>query len=498
MSVVVTSRVKRTAGGRGGARGWMAYVMGHDAERSAAYRSDLGDPAATVAVIEALIHPTKRTTEAVSVVHSFSSSELDSSSPDDVQAAVDVTYEMLRRASPTEPVVVVAHTDSKGGFLHVHGLVVNHNLETGKANSNALMHWQIRAVNDELMAEIGLEVVQHQELAHDRSHALARHRGEPVPTEDQAAALTISKLDTKTWRAWMARRLDELVWDDRVTDIDTLTDIASEIGISIRQQAATKRSGGLPTLTYALVDDAGEVRRDGRRRLAGSQSKIGDAYTYRGLTETLATAAQYKEKERRIHEQSSHEAQAAAEAEQRAIDDALGGLHVAAVRAEPAYTPVIEQPVTEQPRAQPGAGAATPDCDGPRRSGPRRQPDELEPGVAEPAIEDTGGDGELEAAVAAAQRRLREQHLRVRERDDAGDARGAVPGAVQAAQPADERNDRGREEPELGREIRPGSARKASTGDAAQRDSDVFRRLREHEGRSSRRRRSKEADFEFG
>lgn len=489
MSVVVTSRVKRTSGGRGGAHGWMAYVMGHDAERSAAYRSDLGDPATTVAAIEALIHPTKRTTEAVSVVHSFSASELDSSSPDDVQAAVDVTYEMLRRASPTEPVVVVAHTDSKGGFLHVHGLVVNHNLETGKANSNALMHWQIRAVNDALMEEVGLEVVQRRELAHDRSHALARHRGEPVPTEDQAAALTIDELDTKTWRAWMATRLDELVWDERVTDIETLTDVAAEIGISIRQQAATKRSGGLPTLTYALVDDADDVRRDGRRRLAAPQSKIGDAYTYQGLTETLAMATEEKEKERKLHEQSSYEAQAAAEADQRAIDDALGGLHVATVRAEPSHTPVIEQP---------GAGAATPDCDGPRRSGPRSEPDELEPGVAEPAIEDTGGDGELEAAVAAAQRRLREQHLRVRERDDAGDARGAVPGAVQAAQPADERDDRWREEPELGRQSSPGSAREASGGDAAQRNPDVQRRLREHEERASRRRRSKEADLEFG
>lgn len=493
MSVVVTSRVKRTAGGRGGARGWMAYVMGHDAERSAAYLSDLGDPATTVAAIEALIHPTKRSTEAVSVVHSFSASELDSSNPDDVQAAVDVTYEMLRRASPTEPVVVVAHTDSKGGFLHVHGLVVNHNLVTGKANSNALMHWQIRAVNDELMEEVGLEVVQRRELAHDRSHALARHRREPVPTEDQAAALEISELDTKTWRSWMATRLDELVWDDRVTDIETLTDVAAEIGISIRQQAATKRSGGLPTLTYALVDDAGEVRRDGRRRLAAPQSKIGDAYTYLGLTETLAMATEEKEKERKLHEQSSHEAQAAAEAEQRAIDDALGGLHVAAVRAEPAHTPVIEQP-----GAEPRAGAATPDCDGPRRSGPRRQPDELEPGVAEPAIEDTGGDGELEAAVAAAQRRLRELHLRVRERDDAADTRRAVPGAVPAAQPADERNDRWRKEPELGREIRPGSAREASAGDAARRNPDVQRRLQEHEERPSRRRRNSEADLEFG
>lgn len=493
MSVVVTSRVKRTSGGRGGARGWMAYVMGRDAERGAAYRSDLGDPATTVAAIEALIHPTKRTTEAVSVVHSFSTSELDPSDPGDVQAAVDMTYEMLRRASPTEPVVVVAHTDSKGGFLHVHGLVVNHSLETGKANSNALMHWQIRAVNDDLMEEVGLEVVQRRELAHDHSHALARHRGEPVPTEDQAAALDINELDTKTWRAWMATRLDELVWDDRVTDIETLTDVAAEIGISICQRVATKRSGGLPTLTYALVDDAGDVRRDGRRRLAAPQSKIGDAYTYQGLTETLAMATEEKEKERKLHEQSSHEAQAAAEAEQQAIDDALGGLHVASVRAEPAHTPVIEQP-----GVQPGAGAVTPDCDGPRRSGPRRQPDELEPGVTKPAIDDTGGDGELEAAVAAAQRRLRELHLRVRKRDNAADTRRAVPGAVEAAQPADERDDRWREEPELRRQSSPGSARGASAGDAAQRNPDVLRRLQEHEERPSRRRRNSEADFEFG
>lgn len=293
MGVVVTSRV-----GRGGTPGWMHYVcLGNgDGDRVAGYCSDLGDPVETVEAVEAYMTGTRRTCEGLSVVHSFPLDELNPANPDDVQRAVDLTYQGLRRMSPHAPMVVVAHTDAEGGHLHTHALVVNHDTETGRAVRDNWMHWTVREKINEVCVEQGLSVPTPS-----ATRSRSPHLG-PAPAED---TLTPSACRSRAdVRQYLGGQIDAAILVDGVRTPDDVFRVLADRGISTVRKPDT---GHGDTLTFAAVDADGEVIRAERTSKRGRKSQIkvaasghqlGTAYTLDGISAQIAEVVAYKEMEK--------------------------------------------------------------------------------------------------------------------------------------------------------------------------------------------------------
>lgn len=283
MSVVVTSRVRRA-----GLRGWMRYVCGLDGERRAAWLSDLGGPAETVAAVEGFLRGTSRKNAGLSVVQSFRISELDPGDPAAVSTAVETTYSLMRRINPESPAVAVAHVDSASGFLHVHGLLVNHNLSTGRAaDSSRWQHWTVRRENDELMRELGLEVVRQSEIAPEPKWSRTISEDERLTVDDA--------LDRASVRAYLRQEIDAAILADGVETVDDVIAAAAARGVEIKiiegdrgrylDAAAVDVSGAV--IRNATTSKKGKTR---RIKIAATGTKLGVAYTPDGIAARLEAA----------------------------------------------------------------------------------------------------------------------------------------------------------------------------------------------------------------
>lgn len=299
MSVVVTSRVKRS-----GLRGWMRYVCGPENERAAAYISDLGGPAETVAAVEGFLAGTARKNAALSLVQAFRTSELDPADPDAVRVAVETAYELMRRINPDSPAVAVAHVDSAGGYVHVHGMIVNHDLESGyAADSSRWQHWTVRRVNDTLMTERGLEVVKAAEVAAEPAW------GKPV---DESAALTVSDAtDRATVRAYLRQEIDAAIMTEGVESLADVVRVAADRGIEIRITDGDRA----PHLDAAAVDEFGAVIRNEtvsksgkprRIKVVQTGSKLGSAYTPAGIESQIEAVRAYRAQEAQHEQETPH------------------------------------------------------------------------------------------------------------------------------------------------------------------------------------------------
>src|SRR5699024_5004084 len=111
--------------------------------------------------------------------------------------------------------------------------------------------------------------------------------------------LSVDELDKSTWREFLADRVDEALQDSRSVDLDSLAEVAKEHGVSIRAKTGKRATG----LTYALVDENGEVRRAGRSKFASSGTKLGADYTYEGV---LASIQQLREAEKEIDDEQGY------------------------------------------------------------------------------------------------------------------------------------------------------------------------------------------------
>ena len=72
-------------------------------------------------------------------------------------------------------------------------------------------------------------------------------------------------------------------------DFDSLRAVAREHGVSIEKKTSAKSEaeGRDPSVTYALVDDNGEVRRFGRSKAACTARKLGTDYQWSTLHDTM-------------------------------------------------------------------------------------------------------------------------------------------------------------------------------------------------------------------
>lgn len=249
--------------------------------RAAAWRSDFRNPYDAITSIESILKGTGRKNQALMVIQSFSADELDPNNPATPQIVADAAYALAKEVAPNSPCDVVVHLDSDGGNPHAHITIANVDLVTGKAaRENGLAHWVLKKANDKIMREMGLQVLEPHALAHDVNRSRSGEHTE---------GLTVDKLSKNTWREFLADRVDEALLDPRSVDFDSLRTVAREHGVSIEKKtsAKSKAAGRDPSVTYALVDDDGEVRRFGRSKAACTARKLGADYSWSQLHNTM-------------------------------------------------------------------------------------------------------------------------------------------------------------------------------------------------------------------
>lgn len=249
--------------------------------RAAAWRSDFRNPYDAITSIESMLRGSGRKNQALMVIQSFSKDELDPRDPMTPMVVADAAYALAKEVAPNSPCDVVVHLDSDGGNPHAHITIANVDLMTGKAaRENGLVHWVLKKANDKIMQEMGLQVLEPHELAHDVNRSRSGK---------SAGGLTVDQLDKSTWREFLADRVDEAIQDSRSVDFDSLRAVARELGVSIEKKTSAKSEaeGRDPSVTYALVDDNDEVRRFGRSKAACTARKLGADYQWSALHNTM-------------------------------------------------------------------------------------------------------------------------------------------------------------------------------------------------------------------
>lgn len=249
--------------------------------RAAAWRSDFRNPYDAIISIESMLKGTGRKNQALMVIQSFSKDELDPCDPITPTIVADAAYALAKEVAPNSPCDVVVHLDSDGGNPHAHITIANVDLITGKAaRESGLAHWVLKKANDKIMREMGLQVLEPHALAHDVNRSRSG---------EHAEGLTVDELSKNTWREFLADCVDEALADSRSVDFDSLHAVAREHGVSIEKTTSQKSEveGRDPSVTYALVDDNGEVRRFGRSKAACTARKLGADYQWSTLHDTM-------------------------------------------------------------------------------------------------------------------------------------------------------------------------------------------------------------------
>lgn len=281
--------------------------------RAAAWRSDFRTPYDAITSIESMLKGTGRKNQALMVIQSFSADELDPLDPSTPKIIADAAYALAKEVAPNSPCDVVVHLDSDGGNPHAHVTIANVDLVTGKAaRKDGLQHWILKRANDKVMREMGLRVLEPDALAHDVNRARSGA---------SAAGLTIDELDKTTWREFLADRVDTALLDPRSVDFDSLRAVAREHGVSIEKKtsARSEAEGHAPSVTYALVDENGGVRRFGRSKAACTARKLGADYSWAALHNTI--------NERMMREQEMEDVQSLGSSTE--LDTALADLRAA-------------------------------------------------------------------------------------------------------------------------------------------------------------------------
>ena len=137
----------------------LAYQDGKDGDR-AVYKTSSCDPIEFLDAAKSLI-PSRCSVEALTLVQSFSSKELDCTNPADVLKAHQSGIELCARLNEEFHIMfeVNTHVDGKGHCIHNHIDIPNVDLETGKALQGRIKLWQyLTFVNDSVMKDMDLEV----------------------------------------------------------------------------------------------------------------------------------------------------------------------------------------------------------------------------------------------------------------------------------------------------------------------------------------------------
>lgn len=246
-----------------------------------------------------LLRPhTQRSNKCLTYIQSWPTDEFDKNNPKDVQRAHDLGVETARRLAPNSPFIVATHTDSDGGCVHNHIIILNHDYLTGKAAPKQAGNFHnVKRVNDKLMHEVGMEVLQ------PRGSWVKLRRPEKAAAKagisTDSTGLGLDELDGYTWADCLRKRVDALLEDERVSGasdaaegLKTAREIAPEYDLSLKVNEHD-------ALTIGLVDESGEtleyesgVKRKRRRKAVDAGSKFGAGYSLEGVQQRITEQQQ--------------------------------------------------------------------------------------------------------------------------------------------------------------------------------------------------------------
>ena len=226
-----------------------------------------------------------RKVKAQSYVLSFSPDEFDVSNPADLQRVGDAGFLLAKKMHPNSPCLVVVHADGKGRAAHAHIKVLNHDNATGKALRAFRVHWQVKQANDELMRDLGMNVLQAKpkppadawvtkrsdlpEFEQSLGDICAEAKGAALAVTLASPTPTVEEFTAQFALACRARGV-ELVVDE--------FKVASEKGRGSRLGAVSKG------FTFKMRDEYSPKRRMRRRKASALSSE----FTYDKLAAELA------------------------------------------------------------------------------------------------------------------------------------------------------------------------------------------------------------------
>ena len=248
-----------------------------------------------------------------SLVISYKESDVDIHDPKTWDVAEEHLKITMDERFPNATWAAVAHID--GGAFHWHAYVINHDHATGKAMP-MITQKSVAAASDYAAKVLGLDVIP-QPMPDKAKHPMERVaelNGEAWNDVHYGQPDALERLNSANWREYLRSVIEDATRDPRAQEgLPGIVEAIEERGVSVELKASRN---GPPGVSYALLDDDGEVMRFKRSKreakAAVTGKKLGANYTTEGL---LATA---QEHQRLLQQQQA--AQRVAEVQQKKHD----------------------------------------------------------------------------------------------------------------------------------------------------------------------------------
>jgi hypothetical protein len=231
-----------------------------------------------------------RRVKAHSYVLSFHPDELDVNDPLDLKRAGDLGFLLAKTMRPNSPAMVVVHDDGKGGCVHAHITILNHDTVTGRAPRDFRVHWQVKRANDALMQEEGMQVAA------------------PAPTSAPGSYWAHKRGDMASFDQQLGDAIEQAGLDPSVVDMPTFTAACTARGVEVvttehkvmsdgyRSKTAGETATGI---TYRMRDESTPGKNPRMRRRKASA--LSPEFTADGLEKIFTKKQQMKERRNGNH-----------------------------------------------------------------------------------------------------------------------------------------------------------------------------------------------------
>lgn len=280
-------------------KGWEGYVSrdkwDKEKERGVLWRSTVGDPVAFENALNSVwsTHGSRREKMGYSLTVSYAVDDVDLNDPSTWEKAEDHLEYMMDVQFPNAMWAAKAHVEA--GKFHWHVFVANHDLETKKALP-LVRHFQVARASDEASRMLDMDVIQPDKgkVMHSMENK-ALKVGEPIDDVLYGDTDARERLTKYNWREYVRSALEDAATDPRAHgSLDGMAAAIQDRGISVQVKATAKNPE--PSLTYALLDDDGEVLRLGRTKCAVTGKKLGESYMFGGMLEQAARAHEQRQR----------------------------------------------------------------------------------------------------------------------------------------------------------------------------------------------------------
>lgn len=236
---------------------------------------------------------TERKNEAFLITQSFSPEEFSGDNEKDVARVHGAGMELADELAANSPYFVATHTDAKGGHVHNHIVVLNHDYSTGKGAPKSLKHHpSVRKANDSVMRDLGMEVTKQDEIHLTPVEAHAIRQGRSIEP-----AAKLDEISNDNWRHTLRQRVMELREDPAVETMDDFIELGLTHNVSIRSRQGRGKNKDKTYLTYALVDDNDNPLKVNNRRCSERASKLGTDFHFEQIQQRLWEKQKEKQEE---------------------------------------------------------------------------------------------------------------------------------------------------------------------------------------------------------